>query len=112
MNLKKIVPLVLLVGFSALTLETVIKDGYTEWLRLALTHTSAGLLLVDLTIALSLVLAWMIKDARERNATVWPFAILTVALGSVGPLAYLVVRAAADRGEKRGETGRVQAAAG
>jgi hypothetical protein len=92
MNLKTIAPAVLLVGFSVLTAEVVLKDGYTEWLRVAFTNTSAGLLLVDLTIALGLVLAWMIKDARERKATVWPFAILTVLLGSVGPLAYLVVR--------------------
>jgi hypothetical protein len=97
MNLKKVVPAALLVGFSALTAEVVIKDGYTEWLRVAFTNTSAGLLLVDLTIALSLVLAWMIKDARERKATVWPFAILTVALGSVGPLLYLVMRSAPER---------------
>ncbi|HSO37983.1 MAG TPA: DUF2834 domain-containing protein [Labilithrix sp.] len=97
MNLKKIVPAVLLVGFSALTAEVVVKDGYTEWLRIAFTNTSAGLLLVDLTIALALVLVWMIKDARERDATVWPYAILTVALGSVGPLLYLVMRPTSER---------------
>jgi uncharacterized protein DUF2834 len=112
MNLKKLAPIVLLAGFSALNVEVVLKDGYTEWLRIAFTNTSAGLLLVDLTIALSLVLVWMIKDARERKATVWPFAILTVALGSVGPLAYLVLRGAADRREKRVETGGVQATTG
>jgi hypothetical protein len=97
MNLKRFVPGVLLVGFSALTAEVVIKDGYTEWLRIAFENRSAGLLLVDLSIALSLVMGWMIKDARARKATVWPFTILTVLLGSVGPLAYLVLRSAADR---------------
>ncbi|MEA2746819.1 MAG: hypothetical protein QOI41_962 [Myxococcales bacterium] len=97
MNLKRFVPAVLLVGFSALTAEVVIRDGYTEWLRIAFENRSAGLLLVDLTIALSLVMGWMIKDARARKVTVWPFTILTVLLGSVGPLLYLVLRSAADR---------------
>jgi hypothetical protein len=97
MNLKRFLPAVLLVGFSALTAEVVIRDGYTEWLRIAFENRSAGLLLVDLTIALSLVMGWMIKDARARKVTVWPFTILTVLLGSVGPLMYLVLRSAADR---------------
>lgn len=97
MKLSKILLPVLLAGFSALTAEVVIQDGCTEWLRIAFANRSAGLLLVDLSIALSLVLAWMVRDARQRKAIVWPFAILTVALGSVGPLAYLVVRAAAQR---------------
>ena len=112
MHLKRIVPSVLLLGFSALTAEVVIRDGYTGWLRIAAENTSAGLLLVDLSIALSLVLFWMIKDARERKATVWPFAILTVMLGSVGPLAYLALRPSPDRDrERRPVRGDVRGAA-
>jgi hypothetical protein len=94
MNLKRIVPVVLLVGFSALTAEVVIRDGYTEWLRIAFENRSAGLLLVDLTIACSLAIGWMTRDARARGTKVWPFALLTVLFGSVGPLAYLVLRGA------------------
>jgi hypothetical protein len=97
MNLKRFVPALLLVGFSALTLEVVLLDGYTEWLRIAFANRSAGLLLLDLTIACSLAIGWMVRDARARNATVWPFAILTVLLGSVGPLAYLTLRSASNR---------------
>jgi hypothetical protein len=53
----------------------------------------AGVLAVfDLTIARSLVLAWMWRDARERGAGFWPYVPLTLALGSVGPLLYLIVR--------------------
>ena len=55
-------------------------------------NRSAGILLVDLTLALGLVLTWMIRDARQRQATVWPFAVLTMLFGSVGPLVYLVLR--------------------
>lgn len=97
MNLKRFVTPILLVGFSALTAEVVVRDGYTAWLRIAFENRSAGLLLVDLTIACSLVIGWMIRDARVRKVTVWPFVALTVLLGSVGPLAYLVLRSASDR---------------
>lgn len=94
MNLSKIVPAVLLVGFSALTAEIILSEGYTGWIRIALENRSAGILLVDLTIALGLAVVWMIRDARQRRATVWPFALLTLLLGSIGPLAYLVLRPA------------------
>ena len=53
------------------------------------------LALFDLVIALSLVMAWMWNDARERGATLWPFLVLTVTLGSVGPLLYLIRRESA-----------------
>ena len=103
MNLKRIVPVVLLVGFSALTAEVVIRDGYTEWLRIAFENRSAGLLLVDLTIACSLAIGWMTRDARARGTKVWPFALLTVLFGSVGPLAYLVFRGAASPADRRAD---------
>ena len=102
MNLKRIVPVVLLIGFSALTAEVVIRDGYTEWLRIAFENRSAGLLLVDLTIACSLAIGWMTRDARARGAKVWPFALLTILFGSVGPLAYLVFRGSGASASNRG----------
>ena len=49
----------------------------------------------DLLIALSLVSVWMWNDARERSATLWPYLLLTVTLGSVGPLLYLIRRESA-----------------
>lgn len=53
----------------------------------------------DLVIALSLVSVWMWSDARERGATLWPFLLLTVAFGSVGPLLYLIRRESSKRAE-------------
>ncbi len=112
MNLKRIVPVVLLVGFSALTAEVVIRDGYTEWLRIAFENRSAGLLLVDLTIACSLAIGWMTRDARARGTKVWPFALLTVLFGSVGPLAYLVFRGAASPADRRADDAEERAPRG
>lgn len=92
MNLKRIVPAFLLLDFSVLTAVEIVRHGYTGYLRLAFSDLSAGIILADLAIALLLVLAWMIQDARARKVTVWPYVVLTMVLGSVGPLAYLVLR--------------------
>ena len=53
------------------------------------------LVFFDLTIALTMVMVWMWNDARERGATVWPYLLLTLATGSVGPLLYLIRRESA-----------------
>jgi hypothetical protein len=58
-----------------------------------LVQTSAGLqVLCDLTIALVLVLQWIRRDAKAHGRAVWPWVILTLALGSFGPLIYLLTR--------------------
>lgn len=46
----------------------------------------------DLAIALGLISVWLFKDARAHGVSPLPYLILTVALGSVGPLLYLLRR--------------------
>ncbi len=46
----------------------------------------------DLVIALSLFLVWMWRDARASGRNAWPWLIATLALGSIGPLMYLLTR--------------------
>jgi len=47
----------------------------------------------DLVISLSLISVWMIQDSRALGRSVIPYLVLTVFLGSVGPLLYLIQRA-------------------
>lgn len=47
---------------------------------------------LDLIIALGLVTTQLVPDARRRGMNPWPFVLGTVALGSIAPLAYLLVR--------------------
>lgn len=47
---------------------------------------------VDLVIALGLIAVWMVHDARAHGLSPIPYLVLTVALGSVGPLLYLLRR--------------------
>lgn len=56
---------------------------------------------VDLVIALGLVAVWMVQDARTHGVSPVPYLILTIALGSVGPLLYLLRRPEAAPAEGR-----------
>jgi hypothetical protein len=57
-----------------------------------LANAATVAVLVDLTIALSLVTLWMWQDAAERGIGVFPYVLLTLTLGSIGPLLYLLRR--------------------
>jgi hypothetical protein len=47
---------------------------------------------MDLVIALSLVTVWMWGDARRRGRSAIPYVLMTLALGSAGPLLDLLTR--------------------
>jgi hypothetical protein len=88
---KRLVPLVL-VAFLAYSSWVVIRCGYFGFLILASREPWAMQMLLDLSIALFLVGAWMRRDARERSLPVVPYLVLLPLLGSIGVLAYLVHR--------------------
>lgn len=47
---------------------------------------------IDLVIALGLVMIWMWRDCRARGKNPIPWIVVTFMLGSLIPLAYLIVR--------------------
>lgn len=81
---------ILLVPFTLLTIYAIAEVGYIgifEYHR----HSPAGWqVFVDLVVALSLVLFWLIGDARRAGRNPWPWVVITVFFGSIGPLTYLV----------------------
>jgi len=81
-----------LVAFSVWTFGIVLDHGYTGFLSLAAAEPWAAQLLVDLVIALSLFLTWMLRDAKSHGIVAWPYLLMTLTLGSIGALAYLVHR--------------------
>jgi hypothetical protein len=89
------IAILILVPFGAYSTWVVIEHGYFGFLNLA-TDEGWGLqVLLDLVISLFLVSTVVIKDARERKVAVWPWLLLTVTLGSIGPLLYLALRPSA-----------------
>src|SRR5205809_2854696 len=92
MNAKQLGLSVVLIGFAGLNAYVVYEYGYVGFLRLVLANAATVAALVDLTIALSLVTLWMWQDSRERGIGFVPYVILTLTLGSIGPLCYLIRR--------------------
>jgi hypothetical protein len=84
--------LAILTAFSALTAIALWHHGYWGILAPHFKSWGAAQVLVDLAIALALFLVWMWRDARASGRNPWPWAVLTLAAGSFGPLLYLLTR--------------------
>lgn len=92
-RMKKIlVPLAVLVPFTAFSIWLTLDTGYLGFIRLAGREPWALQMLLDVGIACTVCSIWMVRDARARGARVWPYLVATVFLGSIGVLAYLVHR--------------------
>jgi hypothetical protein len=87
---KRTLAIVILIPFTLLTVYAVAEVGYIglfDYHR----HSPAGWqVFADLVIALLLVLSWMVPEARKAGRNPWPWVVVTLFLGSIGPLLYLV----------------------
>lgn len=83
---------VTLVLFGALSAVALWQHGYLGLFAQQFQSSAGVQVLVDLGIALVLVMAWMWHDARATGRNVWPWIVATLALGSFGPLVYLLTR--------------------
>ncbi|MGH7949472.1 MAG: DUF2834 domain-containing protein [Candidatus Binataceae bacterium] len=90
MNWKRIVAAIVLADFTALSAYAVYEVGYVGFFGMMMANIATITVFTDLVIALSMAAIWMIIDARRRGISPTPYLVLTLALGSVGPLAYLV----------------------
>ena len=90
MNIRRILTKILLVPFTALTFYAIAQVGYIgifDYHR----HSPAGWqVFADLVVALLLVMSWMIADAKKTGRNPLPWIVLTLFLGSIGPLLYLL----------------------
>ena len=87
-----VLPAVVLAPFFAYSVycaETQGFFGYVPVLSGSAWGVQVGL---DLLIALSLFVTWLIRDARKQGLPAWPFVALILSFGSVGALAYLISR--------------------
>jgi hypothetical protein len=80
-----------LMAFADLNAYVLWQHGFAGFWQLATANSATVAVMVDLVIALSFVVVWMWRDARRRGVGLAPYLALTAALGSVGPLLYLVV---------------------
>ena len=76
--------------FAVLNAYVLYLYGYGGFVELATANLATIAVLVDLTIALSLVSVWMWNDAKRRGISALPYLAVTLVLGSIGPLLYLL----------------------
>ncbi|MCG8424830.1 MAG: DUF2834 domain-containing protein [Proteobacteria bacterium] len=92
--MKRFLVAVVLVDFAILTGYAVVVTGLSGLIDLL---ASGDLWVYQLTfdflISLGIAVAWMIGDARKRGVSWRPYLVLTLLLGSIGPLLYIVVHA-------------------
>ena len=99
MNRKQLALSAALIVLLAMDAYAVYLYGYVGFFQMVLANFAGVTAFVDLLIALILIIVWMGDDARQRNVSALPFIFLTIALGSIGPLLYLI-RRFSDRTER------------
>jgi hypothetical protein len=89
--MKRIILIVTLIAFLALTTMAVWQHGYWGIFQPLIKDLAGMQVLVDLVIALGIFLIWMWNDARSAGRNPLPWVFLTFATGSIGALIYLLV---------------------
>ncbi len=96
MTKKEIVLWLVLAEFVALTGYAIFSEGFLAFVPIAseiATGSFWGLqILIDFVLAVAIGLGFVLFDARRRGLRAWPFVALTLSLGSIGLLGYLVYR--------------------
>lgn len=92
MNRKQLVLSAALIVLLAMDACAVYLYGYVGFFRMVVANFAGLTAFVDLAIALVLIIVWMGDDARQRNVSAIPYLAITIALGSIGPLLYLIRR--------------------
>jgi hypothetical protein len=106
---KRLVLGVVLTAFAAETALVLGEMGVRGFLEAVNLNNGTRLMFVDLSIALSMALVWMYRDAVVAARRFWPYAALTLMFGSVGPLTYLLVGTFSKRpGLSRGQTAELR----
>ena len=92
MSMHKILIVVTLIAFGALTGVAVWHEGVTGIFASVTRSYGSMQIFADLVIALVLVMVWMWHDAKASGRNVWPWLGLTLLAGAFGPLLYLLTR--------------------
>jgi hypothetical protein len=91
---------------AAITVRALMDRSYLGLFAFAFEGWPARQIFSDLTVGMLLITSWMLSDAKRTGRKAWPYVLATVAVGSFGPLAYLLV------GAIRKQQPRNEAAAG
>lgn len=87
-------PLLILVlaGFGAFSMFVMWEVGYLGIWQAGLASLGAQQVLLDLVVMSCIVMGLLWQDAQRTGRAFWPYALITLAAGSFGPLLYLLLR--------------------
>lgn len=91
MENRRKLAIALLIPFTLLTVYALLRVGYTGIFEHVVAGPAGWQLFADLVVALVLILVWLTTDARRTGRNPWPWIVVTLLLGSFGPLLYLAV---------------------
>lgn len=89
---KALAALAVLALFGAYSVWVVAGQGLSGLVAVVSAEPWALQVLLDLVIACSFAVGWLVHDARRRSIAAWPFVIATLLVGSIGLLGYVVWR--------------------
>lgn len=78
-------------AFGAYSLYVIWELGYVGLWQACMANIGTWQLLLDFVIMSFLVLGYIARDARRTGRKFWPYAVITLAGGSFGPLLYLLL---------------------
>lgn len=90
--MQRVLIIVVLGLFGALTTAALLQHGFWGIIDPLFKSFGAGQVFADLVIALTMAMVWMWRDSKETGRNPWPWIAATIALGSFGPLVYLLTR--------------------
>ena len=80
-----------LAAFGAFSMFAMWQVGYVGIWQAGLANWGAAQVLADLVLMSLVVLFLLHRDAQAQGRTLWPYALVTLAVGSFGPLLYLLL---------------------
>ena len=93
MSTRRILLAVALATFLIQTGLVLFGMGYRGFFEAVNLNAATRLMFLDVVITLTLIAVWMREDAAASGRIVVPYILLTLLLGSAGPLLYLLKRA-------------------
>lgn len=79
-----------LAGFLVFTAHVLIEYGFVGFYTQVAQNTATLLAFTDLAIALTILMGWMVMDARRTGRNPAAFILITLAIGIAGPLLYML----------------------
>jgi hypothetical protein len=78
-------------AFGAFSTYALMRVGYFGILQAGTASVGAWQVLMDLVIMSTVAMGFMWRDAQRSGRSFWPFATITLAAGSFGPLLYVLL---------------------